>query len=177
MEESEFRRLLERTRMQINRLLREIARLSDQRLVPVVYFHDLFQHVQRALASVAGAVWMVTPQGHVQLLLQNNLRQSGIDASDSHRERHAELLRNVVAKGQPDIVQPQSDVKALGAGNPTDHVLLLVPILVENQVQGLIEILLDAKRSPLARGGYMHFLVQVAGVAAGYLAKHRNRQG
>ena len=64
-----------------------------------------------ALACTAGAVWMFTPQGHLQLQFQINMRQIGIDASDSHRERHAELLRLVVTKGQPLIMAPHSGEK------------------------------------------------------------------
>jgi hypothetical protein len=172
--------LIEQTRRHINRLVEEIAALSKQDLSPADYFNEYLQRVQRALASTAGAVWMFTPQGHLQIQFQINMRQVGIDSTDSNRERHAELLRQVVAKGQPLIMHPHSGVQgndsASGAGNPTDYVILLVPVIIEKAVQGLIEIFQDPARNPAAQAGYLQFLVHVAELAGGFLRNSRLRQ-
>lgn len=171
--------LIEQTRKHINRLVEEIAALSNQDLPPGDYFNEYLQRVQRALACTAGAVWMFTQQGHLQLQFQINMRQIGIDASDNHRQRHAELLRQVVNKGQPQIMHPQSGVEGGGensAGNPTDYVLLIVPILIEKQVHGLVEIFQDPGRNPHALQGYLQFLKVVVDLAAGYIRNSKLRQ-
>src|SRR5438132_1436951 len=114
--------MIEQTRKHIHGLVEEIAALSKQELAPADYFNEYLQRVQRALACTAGAVWMFTPQGHLQLQFQINMRQIGMDASDSHRERHAELLRLIVTKGQPLIMAPHSGVEDNGnAGGAQRH--------------------------------------------------------
>ncbi len=171
--------LIEQTRKHINRLVEEIAALSNQELAPQDYFNEYLQRVQRALACTAGAVWMFTQQGHLQLQFQINMRQVGIDANDTSRQRHAELLRQVVAKAQPQIMQAHSGVEGSSdnsAGNPTDYVLLIVPILVEKSVAGLVEIFQDPSRNPHALQGYLQFLKVVADLAAGYVRNSKLRQ-
>ena len=98
--------LVEQTRKHINRLVEEIARLSEQELAPADYYHEFLQRVQQALAATAGAVWAFTPQGHLQLQFQTNLKQVGIDSSDVTRQTHGELLRHTVSKAQPILMAP-----------------------------------------------------------------------
>src|SRR5205085_4395852 len=90
--------LIEQTRKHINRLVEEIARLSEQDLPPGDYYHEFLQRIQQALAASAGAVWAFTPQGHLQLQFQSNLKQVGVDANDVARQTHGELLRHTVTK-------------------------------------------------------------------------------
>jgi multidrug efflux pump subunit AcrA (membrane-fusion protein) len=58
------------------------------------------------------------------------------------------------------------------AGNPTDYLLLLVPILMNNQVSGLIEVWQDPGRHPSAVQGFLQFMVHMAELASRYM---RNR--
>jgi hypothetical protein len=172
--------LIEQTRKHINRLVEEIARLSEQEMAPADYYHEFLQRVQQALAATAGAVWAFTPQGHLQLQFQANLRQVGIDQSDITRQTHGELLRHAVTKAQPLRMMPHSGVDGSqtgsGAGNPTDYVVLLAPVLLDKQVNGLIEVFQDANRNPAAHDGYLRFLVVVADLAARFMRNLRMRQ-
>src|SRR5947207_10994220 len=67
--------LLEQARRQINRLAEEIARLSEMELAPADYYGEFLQRVLTALAAPAGAVWLRTPQGNLQLQYQINMRE------------------------------------------------------------------------------------------------------
>src|SRR5437899_2528662 len=73
-------KLIEQTRRHIKGLVAEISDVSDQDLPQADYFREYLHRVQRALACTAGAVWMFTQQGHLQLQFQINIRQTGIDA-------------------------------------------------------------------------------------------------
>lgn len=172
---------VEQIRRQINRLAEEIARLSETELAPSEYYNEFLQRVVAALAAPAGAVWLRTAQGNLQLQFQINIRQVGLDQSDTSRQMHDELLRQAAMKGQPGMLWPHSSMGEtqkgqVPAGNPTDYVILLAPILVENQVAGLIEIWQDPSRGTDAQRGFLQWLVSMAEKASSFSRNHHLRQ-
>jgi hypothetical protein len=171
---------VEQVRRQINRLAEEIAHLSEMDVAPAEYYGEFLQRVLTALAAPAGAVWLRTPQGNLQLQYQIKMGQVGLDRAENSRQVHDELLRQAAMKGQPGLIYPQSSVGestngAPVAGNPTDYVVLLAPILVEKQVAGLVEIWQDPMRGPDAQRGFLQFLVRMASLASGYTRNHQLR--
>src|SRR4051794_28120000 len=98
--------LIEQTRRQINRLVEEVARLSEQELPPTEYYGEFLQRVLAAVAAPAGAVWVRTPQGNLQLQYQVNIRQVGIDKTDEDRQSHGELLRQAIQIARPVMLPP-----------------------------------------------------------------------
>ena len=119
---------VEHARKQINRLADEIAQISDTDLAPGDFFGDFLLRVMTALAAPAGAVWVRTPQGNLQLQYEINARQAGLDKGPEIRQQHDELLRHATAKAQPAVVMPHSRVGppengVPAPGNPTDHVI------------------------------------------------------
>src|SRR5439155_12420384 len=100
--------LIEQARRQINRLAEEIAHLSEADLAPSDYYGEFLQRVLQALAAPAGAVWLLTQQGNLQLQYQINMREVGLDNSKEGRESHDELLRQVMTRAQPVMVPPRS---------------------------------------------------------------------
>src|SRR5438270_13696572 len=101
---------IEETRRQIQRLFEEVARLSELDLAPADYFGEFLQRVLTALAAPAGAVWLRTPQGNLQLQYQINMREVQFDGQQGGRESHDELLRQAASKGQPALLAPNSSL-------------------------------------------------------------------
>ena len=58
---------LEQARRQISRLAEEIAHLSEMDMAPAEYYGEFLQRLLQAIAAPAGAVWIRTPQGNLQL--------------------------------------------------------------------------------------------------------------
>jgi hypothetical protein len=173
--------LLEQTRKQINRLVEEIARLSETDLAPTEYYGEFLQRVLTAVAAPAGAVWVRTPQGHLQLQYQVNIRQVGLDREETDRQQHDELLRYAAQTARPQIVAPHSGTGPVedgkpAPGNPTDYVTLIAPILVDKQVAGLVEVWQDANRAPNAQQGFLQFIARMADLASSYTRNHQLRQ-
>jgi hypothetical protein len=170
-------KLIEETRRQINRLFEEVGHLSESDLPPADYYGEFLKRVLQGLAAPAGAVWVRTPQGHLQLQHQINLRQVGLD-QESIRQHHDELLRQAFQQARPLHIPPHSSVgnaqegKAV-PGNPTDYEILLVPVVVEQVVAGLVEVWQDPKRNPNAIPGFLQYLGRMAHLASIYI---RNRQ-
>ncbi len=166
---------------QINRLFEEVARLSEQDLEPSNYYGEFLPRVLAGIAAPAGVVWLRTPQGNLQLQAQVNLRQVGLEENEEGRLAHNELLRQAMMTGRPVLALPHSSFAAAeaggqAAGNPTDFVVLLAPILVDKLVVGLIEVWQEANRNPDARQGFLSFVVQMAGLASVYARNHQLRQ-
>jgi hypothetical protein len=173
--------LVEETRKQINRLFEEVARLAELDLAPVDFYGEFLKRVLQALAAPAGAVWVRTAQGNLQLQFQINMREVGLDASEEGRASHDELLRKAVMQPQPRFLPPRSSEGAgtggsAGAGNPTDYLLLLVPIVVDNQVAGLLEVWQAPDRHPNAIRGFLEFMMRMAELATRYSRNYMLRQ-
>ncbi len=172
---------IEQARRQINRLAEEIAQLSEMELSPPEYYGEFLQRLMTAIAAPAGAVWVKTPQGNLQIQYQINMRQVGLDQAENSRAQHDELLRQVTAQVQPRIIMPHSSTgepeegKTV-PGNPTDYVILLAPIMYDKQLAGLVEIWQDANRGQDAQRGFLQFVIRMAALAAGYTRNHQLRQ-
>ena len=109
------------------------------------------------------------------------MRQVGLDKDDTTRETHFELLRQAVMKAQPGMLAPHSGLgpqegTGPAAGNPTDYVILLAPIMVDKNVAGLVEVWQDPNRGPDAQRGFLQFIVRMSGLASGYTRNHQLRQ-
>jgi biotin carboxyl carrier protein len=172
--------VLEQTRQRINRLVEEIARLSESQIAPTEYYAEFLQRVLTAIAAPAGVIWGRTAQGNLQLQYQIGLSEVGLDRIEGAKESHDELLRQAAQQGRPLLVPPHSGPGRSEAGpapaNLTGYVILLAPIIIEKQVAGLIEVWQDANRSPSAQRGFIQFLVSMAEYASLYLRNARLRQ-
>ena len=172
--------LIEETRRQINQLLDEVARLSESNVPPADYYGEFLKRALQGLAAPAGAVWVRTPQGHLQLQHQINLREVGLE-HENNRQSHDELLRHAFQKAEPLHVPPHSfaaapDGAGAAPGNPTDFDVLLVPIVVDQIVTGFVEVWQSAGRNPNAIPGFLQFLKRMAHFASVYARSHKLRQ-
>lgn len=171
---------VEQVRRQIDRLFVEVAQLSEQDVPPNDYYANLMQRVLAGLNAPAGAVWLRTPQGNLQLQYQINMQQVGL-GSDEARQAHHELLRQACQSGKPQMSMPHSssgegEGGAPAAANQTDFVILLAPILVDKVVAGLIEVMHDGRRKPeVLRMALDQYMVQMAALASLYSRNHQLR--
>jgi hypothetical protein len=173
--------LIEKARRQVNRLAEEIAHLSEMDIGAAEYYPQMLQRLLLAFGAPAGAVWLRTPQGNLQLQCQINMREVGLDRTEAGRQSHDELLRHAVQRAQPGLIPPHSSMAGkeegkLGPGNPTPYVTLIAPVLIDKQVAGLLEVWQDAKHGADSQRGYLQFMVRMGGFVSGYLRNQQLRQ-
>jgi hypothetical protein len=166
---------------QIKRLVEEIIRLSEQDLPPEDYYREFLKRVLHALEAPAGAVWIRNPQGNFSLQYQINTQQVGLDRTEEGRRSHTELIRFAAFRAQPLQFPPRSsagpvDGDTPAPGNPTDYYILIVPILVDKQVAGILEVWQDPRLNPNAIRNQSQFMIQVSALATVYTRNHRLRQ-
>jgi hypothetical protein len=168
-------------RRQINRLIEETAQLAEKNLEPAAFYSEFLQRVLSGIAGAAGAVWVRTALGHLQLQFQINMQQVNLEKTEAGRQKHDQLLRQACLQGQSLILPPQSGAAAPEdggptPGNPTDFFVLLAPLVVEGAVVGLVEVWEDPRHSPDALPGFLQFLVRMASLASVYVRNLQLRQ-
>lgn len=167
------RKLIQETRDQIRAMVDEITTLSQSGCAPEEFHRGFLTRTVSALASVGGAIWSCNESG-LSLEYQINLSQSGLADDPSAQQAHGKLLHQLIEAGEPALVQPSSGSSEEDqASNPTELLLVTGPLMVEQQVVGLVEIFQRPGAGPTTQRGYLRFLVQMCKVASDYLTHDR----
>ena len=171
----------EAARRQVNQIAEEVAQLAEAETTPAQFYSDFLQRLYFAVQGFAGAVWIRTGQGNLLLQCQINLREVGLDRTPESRPMHDELLRQSALQAKGGVIRPNVSHALTGAqdklaGNPTDFVTLIVPILHEKQVIGLLEIWQDPARPPAALNNVYQFMVRMAAFVSIFNRNHQLRQ-
>jgi hypothetical protein len=164
---------IEQERRRLAKRLEEVARLAEGTGSPSAFYGEMLKRLLESLAAPAGAVWTRNPQGHLLLQFHINMKEVGLDRSDEARQAHEELLRRVVAEPREMHLLPHSGIGPAEpgkapAGNPSDLLLLLVPVMLNDQVAGLIEVWQGPGRPPAAIPGFIQFMKLMADLVARY---------
>ena len=165
---------------QIDQAFEEVARLSGTDLPPTNFFQEFLEKVLQGIESPAGAVWLRNVQGFLQLQCQVNIDGVGLDKHKNGRQSHNELLRQAFQTAKPILLEPFGStgiLEGIPAGNPTDFVVLLAPILIDEKTAfGLLEVWQDPRWDAKMKRVHLNYIVQMAGYASTYLRNQQGRQ-
>lgn len=170
---------------QIDEAFEEASKLAGSSLPPTEFYEKFLNRTVKAIEAPAGAIWLRTPQGFLQIACQVNLDNVGLDAKRGGRQCHNEMLRHVfqAQPSRPVMVQPQELLTGLAqpsevpARNLTDYFTLFAPIVnQEKQPMGLLEIFQEASHDPRAYPTFLNYAVQMAGYASQYHNFSNTRQ-
>ena len=168
---------VEHTKQQIRGLVEEITALSKQDLAPGEYYAEFLKRVVEALAAVGGAVWVIGSDRQIQLAYQINLKRTTLDEQGEHQAHHARLLAQVAQSGEGTLIPPHSGAGNEGIGaNPTEMLLVLAPLVAENNTEAVVEIFQRPTPQPATRRGYLRFLLQMCEVASQWLTAQKLQQ-
>lgn len=161
---------------EIRMLVQEIAQIAQSDMPPDDFYGAFLIRVVSAMGAAGGAVWAVGDSGRLRCAYQIGLAQTGLDAAEN-RPRHGLLLKKVLAAGQAMLVPPAAGTSGgEEAGNPSDLLLVLAPLVAQNEPQAVVEIFQRPGGGPTTQRGYVRFLVQMADLACDYLKSRRLRQ-
>lgn len=172
---------VDRERARVARLLEEAGQLCEQDIPPSSFYGELLKKLLDALLAPSGAVWLINPQGNAAPVCQINLKEVGLDEKPDavpRQQVRAAMIQVALSQGKPLHVMPNTLIgdPAEGRappGNPTDFVLLLVPLIANGQILGLLEVYQRTNRPPNAISGFLQFMSLMAETASRY---HRNQQ-
>jgi hypothetical protein len=164
---------LEQERRRIAQRLEEVAKLCESNVPAGAFYGELLKRLLESLAAPAGAIWARNAQGHLILQFQINVKEVGLDKTEESRQSHEELLRQAVTQSKPFHLPPHSGVGVkeegkVPAGNPTPYLLLIAPIMMNDQVAGLIEVWQGPNRPAQAITGYLQYMGFMAELSARY---------
>jgi len=168
--------LIEQTKQQIRSLVVEIANLSKQDLDVREFYGAFLDRVISALAAIGGAVWAISEAGGLELQYQSNLRETHLADNQESLNAHGQLLQKIVASGEGGLVQPRSGDGQNGqASNPSDFLLILGPIKLDQDTKGVVEVFQRPGAPPTTQRGYLKFLLQMCDLASDFLKTRQLR--
>ncbi len=160
---------------EIRVLVQEVAQLAQSNL-PLDEFYAVFlPRVVSAMGAVGGVVWAIGEGSRLRIAYQINLAQTGLDSAE-YRPQHTSLLKQAIGSNQAIVVPPRAGASSDEAGNPSELLIVLAPLIVENQPQGLVEIFQRPGGGPTTQRGYLRFLIQMCDLACDFLKNRRLRQ-
>jgi len=172
---------------QIEEAFEAAAKLAGSNLAPTEFYEQFLNKALAAIEAPAGAVWLRTPQGFLQVACQLNLDKIGLDSKRGGRQCHNEVLRQVfqAAPPRPVILEPNARL-APGPGEPgpvppanlTDHFALFAPIVTaDKQSLGVLEVFQNPSHDPRMYPAFLNYAFQMAGYASQYHAFINARTG
>jgi multidrug efflux pump subunit AcrA (membrane-fusion protein) len=166
--------VIDETWSTVERLTDELVELS-RRAVPPEEFHAAL--LSRALAATAAPAAAVWTRDQTEFCLAHHVNVVGTALDDAVRQSgHIGLLEAGWRSGKTQLVLPRAGGTAADAPhNPTDLMLLLGPIRVEEQTVGLIEIFQRPTSHPQAQQTYLSLLAALGEAAADFCRNHELR--
>ena len=170
--------LLEQTKNQIRKLVAEIADLAESDIQPNEFYVEFLNRSVAAVAATGGAFWMMDGRGGLRLQYQVEF---GVDRADG-RPRQDRAARCAAGLHAPGVAsrrssRPSAVIEGVPqAFNPTEYALIIAPLMVDKQVVGLLEILMDPTRRAAQQKSTLRFVSDLCDLAATYLKNRQMRQ-
>jgi hypothetical protein len=170
---------------QIEEAFEVASKLAGSNLAPTEFYQQFLNKTLTAIDAPAGAVWLRTPQGFLQIACQVNLEKVGLETRRGGRQCHNEILRQVFQQAppprpvmlepngrlapNPQAPPPQGEGAGVPAANLTDFFALFAPIVTpEKQAFGVLEVFQDSKHDPRLYPTFLNYAFQMAGYASQY---------
>jgi multidrug efflux pump subunit AcrA (membrane-fusion protein) len=169
--------LLEQTKNQIRKLVAEIADLAESDIQPNEFYVEFLNRSVAAVAATGGAFWMVDGRGGLRLQYQVEFGVTGLMDGRVKTAPHDALLGCMLQASQAQIIPPSAVIEGVPqAFNPTEYALIIAPLMVDKQVVGLLEILMDPTRRAAQQKSTLRFVSDLCDLAATYLKNRQMRQ-
>lgn len=159
---------------EIDLILDEIVRLSRSESSSCQFHSEVLSQTVRALGALGGLIWIGRQPTDLQVAARvEPSHLNGIETlvnSQSHRE----FIETVAGERTARIVGPGTPFRSEnGAVNPTDWFLVTVPLTVEAESCGVVELVQSLDGTAVTPQGSLAFLKAVAELISEY---HRNRK-
>ena len=162
--------LLEQTKNQIRKLVAEIADLAESDIQPNEFYVEFLNRSVAAVAATGGAFWMMDGRGGLRLQYQVEFGVTGLMDGRVKTAPHDALLGCMLQASQSQIIPPSAVIEGVPqAFNPTEFALIIAPLMVDKQVVGLLEILMDPTRRAAQQKSTLRFVSDLCDLAATYL--------
>jgi len=170
---------------QIEEAFEAASQLAGSNLSPADFYQQFLNRTLTAIEAPAGAVWLRTPQGFLQIACQINLEKVGLETKRGGRQCHNEVLRQVftAAPPRPMMLEPNGrfgpnqgvpapanpETGAVPAANLTDYFALFAPIVTADKAaMGVLEVFQEPSHDARMYPTFLNYAFQMAGYASQY---------
>jgi len=168
---------------QIEEAFEAASQLAGSNLSPADFYQQFLNRTLTAIEAPAGAVWLRTPQGFLQIACQINLEKVGLESKRGGRQCHNEVLRQVftAAPPRPMMLEPNGrfapnqgppaapEQGAVPAANLTDYFALFAPIVTPDKTSmGVLEVFQEPSHDARMYPTFLNYAFQMAGYASQY---------
>jgi len=169
--------LLEQTKNQIRKLVAEIADLAESDIQPAEFYVEFLNRSVAAVAATGGAFWLMDGRGGLRLQYQVEFGVTGLMDGRVKTAPHDALLGAMLQASEAQIIPPSAVIEGMPqAFNPTNLALIIAPLVVEKQVAGLLEIVMDPNRRAAQQKSTKRFVSDLCDLASTYLKNRQMRQ-
>ncbi|MGO9463866.1 MAG: efflux RND transporter periplasmic adaptor subunit [Isosphaeraceae bacterium] len=169
--------LLEQTKNQIRKLVAEIADLAESDIQPAEFYVEFLNRSVAAVAATGGAFWLLDGRGGLRLQYQVEFGATGLMDGRVKTAPHDALLGCMLQASEAQIIPPSAVIEGVPqAFNPTNLSLIIAPLIVEKQVAGLLEVVMDPNRRAAQQKSTKRFVSDLCDLAATYLKNRQMRQ-
>ena len=120
---------------------------------------------------------MMDGRGGLRLQYQVEFGVTGLMDGRVKTAPHDALLGCMLQASQAQIIPPGAVIEGVPqAFNPTEYALIIAPLMVDKQVVGLLEILMDPTRRAAQQKSTLRFVSDLCDLAATYLKNRQMRQ-
>lgn len=151
----------------IRELVQDLTHLAQRDVSSLEFDIEFLDRVVAALGAYGGAVWRRSVHGSLDQQYQTRLDETLDLERPEDQAAHERLVVSVARNARAIVVLPDSSPSdEPDARNPSEHLLLLAPLMMESTAVGVVEVVQRSDASPLAREGFLRFLTQMCSVAA-----------
>lgn len=149
-------------------LLAEFARLVKSDVTLGRIAKELVDSLVNSLAAVGAALWMTDDRGVLSLERQANLEVLGTEALTGE---HRQLLEQTVRGAHPEVIRPHD-----GQSVSSAYALILVPLIIDQDAVGLVEVIQRTTLGTEAMEGNLRFTSLLAELTADFLRRREIRE-
>jgi hypothetical protein len=162
-------------RQELQRVLEEMAPLSEAEQAPGDYYRDVLPRLLAPLGGTGGAIWALA-EDRLKALYHVNAGQLGFaNRADAVRD-HDALLRHACRLNRPLHVPPHSSPGPDGGENPTAYAMLLAPIRVDGDTVGLLQVWHPGEGAAAPVNLRLAFVAQAASLISLFQRNHQRRE-
>ncbi|MBS0210304.1 MAG: efflux RND transporter periplasmic adaptor subunit [Planctomycetes bacterium] len=165
---------VEQAQQQLIALLDEVARLAEQEIDATRFFTLFTERAATTLGALAAGVWLADGRGAARLVAQFERPGADVAALFSTAENER-LIQQQLAAPHPQMIGPGGGLPGTTLKNNTHHLLMLVPIRVQERVAGVLEIYQRFHPDAQTQAGYLACARRFCEFAAVFLLAARVR--
>lgn len=166
--------LVDQTKNQIRALVQEISDLAKSNCSSDQFYEGFLRRTTSALASLGGVIWTRSaPDQPWRAQYHINFQSTVLALPGDAPAQHLQLLNRVAQAAEPTLIPPHSGGGDSHYANPSEFLLIFAPLIVDQSVVGLVEILQRAGSGPATQRGYLRFLSQMSEIANDFLKSQR----